>query len=64
MAKIPRQRTGSGGWPDRRRAVSYSKKSGGGKGGSGKGCAVLALAFASTVAALTYGAVELVRFIA
>lgn len=29
MAKIPRQRTGSGGWPDRRRAVSY--KGGGDK---------------------------------
>lgn len=61
MAKnpIPRQRTGSGGWPDRRRAVSYSKKS-----GKSKGCALVLLAAISATVALGYGAVALIAYIA
>ncbi len=56
MSKIPKQRTGSGGWPDRRRVPAPS----GGK----KGCAVTAVAVAggvgATVAAAAYGTAHLV----
>lgn len=53
--KIPRQRTGSGGWPDRRRVPPPSK---------GKGCAVLILGAVGTITASAYGAAEIIRAVA
>ena len=50
VTKIPRQRTGSGGWPDRRRAVTY------GKGNKSKGCLLFLVASGSVIAAAIYEA--------
>ncbi|HET8684143.1 MAG TPA: hypothetical protein VFM54_20055 [Micromonosporaceae bacterium] len=44
-ARVPRQRTGSGGWPDRRRAGNSHTPGGGKKGG---GCVVVLLALGAT----------------
>ena len=53
MVKIPRQRTGSGGWPDRRRAVTYTVKGKGKK--TGGICGIVALAMAAGISAVLYG---------
>lgn len=67
MAKIPKQRTGSGGWPDRRRAVTYSgkkgRKSSGGGGGGKKSCPLTLLMLLALPTGAVWGLVKTVTFV-